>query len=438
MLDIKLLRESPEKVKKGVVTKNVDAGVVDEFLRLDEEWRQLQNLIDNLRAEHNKLSKARNLEEAKKKKEEIKLKESEFKEVEEKRNAALLRIPNLPFDEVPVGGSEKDNVVMREVGEKPKLDFKPKSYLELAEKLNLVDTERAAKTSGSRFGFLLGAAARLEFALVQLAIKVVTDRSLLAKLAKKNHLNIKDLPFVPVVPPVLINKKSMGGMGYLERGAEEVYYLPADDLYLVGTAEQSIGPMHQDEVFEEKDLPRRYIGFSTCFRREAGSYGKDTKGILRVHQFDKLEMFVFATPETSRAEHRLMLAIEEYLMQLLCLPYRVLNICSADLGDPAAAKFDIEVWLPGQNGGIGEYRETHSTSNTTDFQARRLNVKYRPARDRKQDTNDKKSEYVHMLNGTAFAIGRTLIAIMENYQTKEGKIKIPKVLQKYIGEKIIG
>jgi seryl-tRNA synthetase len=438
MLDIKLLRESPEKVKKGVATKNVDAGVVDEFLRLDEEWRQLQNLIDNLRAEHNKLSKIRNLEEAKKKKEEIKLKESELKEADEKRNAALLRIPNLPFDEVPVGGSEKDNVVMREVGEKPKFDFKPKSYLELAEKLNLVDTERAAKTSGSRFGFLLGAAARLEFALVQLAIKVVTDRSLLAKLAKKNHLNIKDLPFVPVVPPVLINKKSMSGMGYLERGAEEVYYLPADDLYLVGTAEQSIGPMHQDEVFEEKDLPRRYIGFSTCFRREAGSYGKDTKGILRVHQFDKLEMFVFATPEKSRAEHRLLLAIEEHLMQLLCLPYRVLNICSADLGDPAAAKFDIEAWLPGQNGGIGEYRETHSTSNTTDFQARRLNVKYRPARDKKQDTNDKKSEYVHMLNGTAFAIGRTLIAIMENYQTKEGKIKIPKVLQKYIGEKIIG
>jgi seryl-tRNA synthetase len=433
MLDIELIRKEPEKIKKGIATKNVGHEIVDEFLKLDEEWRKETAALDALRAKQKKLSEGRKIEEAKKNKELIRLKSDSVAEVEKKREIALRRIPNPPFDEVPIGKSEKDNVVIREVGEKPKFDFKPRSYLELAEKLNLVDMERAAKTSGSRFGFLLGAAVRLEFALVQLAIKAATDRSLIAKLAKKNNLNIKDSLFVPVMPPVLINKKSMAGMGYLERGAEDVYYLPADDLYLVGTSEQSIGPMHQDEVFEEKDLPRRYLGFSTCFRREAGSYGKDTKGILRVHQFDKLEMFVFAAPEKSRAEHRLMLAIEEYLMQSLGLPYRVLNICTADLSSPAAAAFDIETWMPGQNEGVGEYRETQSTSNTTDFQSRRLEIKYRPTEKRAAV----KARYVHMLNGTAFAIGRTLIAIFENYQTKEGRIKIPKALQKYVGEKVI-
>lgn len=434
MLDIELIRKEPEKIKKGIATKNVGHEIVDEFLKLDEEWRKETAALDALRAKQKKLSEGRKVEEAKKNKELIRLKSDSVAEVEKKREGALRRIPNPPFDEVPIGKDEHDNVIVREIGAKPKFDFEPKDYLSLAEKLKLIDVERAARTSGSRFGFLLGAAVKLEFALVQLVIKTISDRALISKLAKKNHLSIPDTPFTPVLPPVLINKKSMAGMGYLERGAEDVYYLPADDLYLVGTAEQSIGPMHQDEVFDEKDLPLRYLGFSTCFRREAGSYGKDTKGILRVHQFDKLEMFIFSTPEKSRAEHRLMLAVEEHLMQLLGLPYRVVNVCSADLSSPAAATFDIETWLPGQNGGDGEYRETHSTSNTTDFQSRRLEVKYRPTEKRAAA----KARYVHMLNGTAFAIGRTLIAIFENYQTKEGRIKIPKALQKYVGEKVIG
>jgi seryl-tRNA synthetase len=240
------------------------------------------------------------------------------------------------------------------------------------------------------------------------------------------------------VPPVMIKPEMMKAMGYINEipNAEfqisnkngEVYFLRDDDLLLVGTAEQSIGPMHAGEVFNEKDLPKRYVAFSTCFRREAGSYGKDTKGILRVHQFDKVEMFSFCTPEQSVKEHELFLAMEEKLMQKLKIPYRVVQMCTGDLGDPAAAKYDIEAWMPGQK----EYRETHSTSNCTDFQARRLNIRYRSTSHKLPTTS-----YVHTLNGTAFAIGRTLIAIIENYQQKDGSIKVPKALRKYVGFKKI-
>ena len=277
----------------------------------------------------------------------------------------------------------------------------------MAQELGIIDTERAAKVSGSRFGYLKGAAVLLEFALVQLAMKTAAKDG-----------------FIPVIPPVLVGEKAMWSMGYLERGRDEIYYLPADNLYLVGTSEQSIGPMYMDEIFKEKELPRRYIGFSTCFRREAGSYGKDTKGILRVHQFDKVEMFSIVKPEDSEKEHQLILSIEEKLMRALELPYRVLDICSGDLGDPAAAKYDIEVWMPGQNGGKGEYRETHSTSNTTDFQSRRLNIKYR--------NKEGEIDFVHMLNGTGFS-QRPILAILENYQTEKGTVKVPKVLQDYLG-----
>jgi len=242
----------------------------------------------------------------------------------------------------------------------------------------LIDTKRAAKTSGSRFGFLKREGALLELALMKFAFD---------KLVKKG--------FLPVIPPVMIKPELMWAMGYLDRGAEEVYYLPKDDLYLVGTAEQIIGAMHSGEIFEEEDLPRRYVAISTCFRREAGSYGKDVKGILRVHQFDKTEMFIFSKPEEAQKEHELLLSLEEELMQELGLPYRVINICSGDLGDPAASKFDLEAWFPGQNEGEGQYRETHSTSNCTDYQARRLNTKYR-----EKSTSDLK--FVYTLNGTAF------------------------------------
>jgi len=232
--------------------------------------------------------------------------------------------------------------------------------------------------------------------------------------------------FIPVIPPVMIKAQPMWAMGYLDRGRDEVYYLPKDDLYLIGTAEQIIGSMHMNEILKGEELPLRYIAFSSCLRREAGSYGKDTKGILRVHQFDKVEMFVFSKPEEAQKEHELLLSLEEDLMKNLGIPYRVINICSGDLGDPAAKKYDLEAWLPGQNNGQGEYRETHSTSNCTDYQARRLNVKY-------LNSKTNKNEFVSTLNGTALAIGRAIIAIIENYQTKEGFIRIPKVLLPYMG-----
>jgi len=341
------------------------------------------------------------IEKAKNLKEEIKSLEPELEKIEKEFNELFLRIPNLPLDDVPIGKDESENKVIREIGKKPKFNFEPKDYLELAEKLDIIDVKRAAKVSGTRFGYLKGGAVYLEFALIQLAFNELVKQG-----------------FCPVIPPVMIKTEMMKGMGYMERGGEEIYQLPKDDLVLVGTAEQSIGPMHADEVFDEKDLPKRYVAFSPCFRREAGSYGRDTKGILRVHQFDKVEMFIFCKPGDSVKEHKLLLSIEEKLMQLLKIPYRVLNICTGDLGDPAAVKYDIEAWMPGQN----EYRETHSTSNCTDFQARRLNIRYK--------AKDNKLNFVHTLNGTAFS-QRPILAIIENYQQKDGSIKIPKALQKY-------
>jgi seryl-tRNA synthetase len=428
MIDVSLLRENPEKIKEGIKKKKADPALVDEFLRFDGDWRKAVVELETLRGAQKKAASEKNIEEGKRLKEQLKGLEEKVKLAEDERRTVWAKIPNPPLDWVVVGQSEADNSTLREVGKKPQFNFEPVDYVVLSEKLGLIDTERAAKVSGSRFAYLLGDMVRMEFALGQFLYEIITDSRTLSKIAKKAGLSVSDKPFVPVLPPVLIKRESMAGMGYMERGGEEIYHIPKDDLYLVGTSEQSIGPMLSGETLAQENLPLRYVGFSPCFRREAGSYGKDTKGILRVHQFNKFEMFSFALPGTSDEEHKFILAIEEYLMQKLELPYRVLNICSADLGDPAAAKFDIEVWLPGQNGGKGEYRETHSTSNTTDFQARRLNVRYK---------TQAKPEFVHMLNGTAFS-ERPLIAILENNQTKDGKIMVPKALRKYVGKKFIG
>jgi len=416
MLDINFIRQNPEKVKKGVRAKNIEPKLVDDFLSLDDLWRKTVKETDDLKAKQKKLSNERKIDEAKKIKIKIQDKETDLKSIEKKREEILYLLPNLPLEEVPAGKNEKENVVLREVGKKPKFSakggFQPKNYLEIAEKLDLIDIERAAKVSGSRFGYLKNQAALLEFALIKLAFD---------KLISKK--------FIPIIPPVMVKNEMMKGMGYVdsEKDAEERYFLEKDGLYLVGTSEQSIGPMHSDEIFNEKELPKRYLAFSPCFRREAGSYGKDTKGILRVHQFDKLEMFSFCQPEKSKEEHKLFVETEEELMKELKIPYRVVQLCTGDLSQPSASTVDIEAWLPGQNNGQGEYRETHSSSNTTDFQARRLNIHYR----------NQKLEYVHTINGTAFAIGRMLIAIIENYQQKDGSILMPEVLQKYLGFKEI-
>jgi seryl-tRNA synthetase len=408
MLDIKFIRENPEKVKKGMRDRGVNIDV-EQLLEMDKKRREFIQEIENLKQKKNKLDKG-SIKEAQEIKTKIKKIELEFEKVEKEFQELILQIPNLPLDDVPVGKDSKDNVILEEIGKKPKFDFLPKDYLDIAEKLDLIDIKRAAKVSGSRFGYLKNEAALLELALINFAFDTLLKKG-----------------FTPIIPPVMLKPEMAKGMGYLEQSdKKEAYYLPQDDLYLVGTSEQSIGAMHADEIFQEKNLPKRYVGFSTCFRREAGSYGKDTKGILRVHQFDKVEMFVFSKPEDSKKEHQLLSETAKELMNDLQLPYRVIRLCTGEMARPSASTYDIETWMPGQ----GQYRETHSASNCTDFQARRLNIRYKG--------KSNKLKFVHMLNGTAFAMPRILISIIENYQQKDGSIKVPEVLQKYTGFSKIG
>ncbi|MCK4781534.1 serine--tRNA ligase [Candidatus Parcubacteria bacterium] len=422
MLDIKFIRNNPEKVKQGCAKKQVKVDI-DLLLELDKQRREIMIILDEFRAKKNKASK--DIVAAKDKKDKKKIisemrkidKQSDktkkqFQKIEKEYKKLMLLVPNLPFDDVPVGKSDADNKVLQEVGEKIKFDFKNKDYLEIAENLDLIDIKRAAKVSGSRFGYLKNEAVLLEFALVNFVFNTVLKKG-----------------FAPVAPPVMIKSEIMEAMGYIatKEDLAERYFFEKDNLFLVGTAEQSIGPMHKDEIFAQKELPKRYVAFSTCFREEAGSYGKDTRGILRVHQFDKIEMFSFCEPEKSKEEHEFFLNLEEKLMKELNLPYQVVKNCSGDMAFPTASQYDIETWIPSEN----KYRETHSTSNCTDFQARRLNIRYK-------DSKTQKLEFVHTVNGTAFAIGRTLIAIIENYQQKDGSVLIPKVLQKYIGKNKIG
>ncbi|RJO59275.1 serine--tRNA ligase [Candidatus Parcubacteria bacterium] len=371
------------------------------------EINQASRIFPKLDAKQKKIKQ----QELKKLSAKIALLEKQIKEGEGIIDELIGNLPNLIFNDVPLGPDASNNEVVKIVGAKPKFAKPPKDYLSLAEKLDLIDIPRAAKVSGSRFGYLKGDAVLLEFALIQYTLETLMQNG-----------------FLPILPPVIIKQEYMEAMGYLAQGGEaEVYNLPKDNQYLIGTSEQSVGPYYAGEILTAKDLPKKFLAFSTCFRREAGSYGKDTKGILRVHQFDKLEMFVFSAPENSEHEHQKLLQAQEALVQGLNLPYRVVKLCSGDLGFPSAKTFDIECWLPGQNQGQGEYRETHSTSNTTDFQARALNMRYQPATGKK--------EFVHLLNGTAFAIGRILIAILENYQQPDGSIEIPKNLRKHLGQR---
>lgn len=403
MLDINFIRENKELVKKSSMDKGFDGGVVDRLLKVDEERRKLIQEDEALRAKRNKLTQ-NDIAEGKKLKAELKEKEESLRQVEADFQELMLKVPNIAASDVKEGKDESGNEVLEKWGKIPKFDFEPKDHLALGGALDIIDVERAAKVSGTRFGYLKGDAVLLEFALVNFVMESLVKEG-----------------FLPIIPPVLIKKEMMEGMGYLEHGGEEdMYVLDKDGLILVGTGEQSIGPMHANEILESKKLPLRYVGFSNCFRRESGSYGKDTKGILRVHQFDKVEMFSFTKPQESDKEHEFLLSLEKKLFQALKIPYRIVKMCSGDLGAPAARKYDLEAWMPGQ----GEYREVTSTSSCTDFQARRLNIKYREG---------DKVEFVYTLNGTAFAIGRTIIAIMENFQAEDGSVKVPKVLQKWMG-----
>ena len=414
MLDIKFIRENVDRVKRGVVDKQLDPSLIDKVLELDKKRRDLLGETERLRAERNELSSKEHVVNSRGKeiKDELKRLEPKLREVEEEYKKALYQIPNIPADDVKVGKDESENEVIHKWGEPrdfSKDGFEPKDHLVLGEALDIVDVKRATKVSGTRFGYIKGDAVLLEFALVQFALETLIKES-----------------FTPIVPPTLIKKESMARMGYLEHGGEEdMYVLEKDNLVLVGTAEQSVGPMHGGELLKAESLPKRYVAFSSSFRREAGSYGKDTRGILRVHQFDKVEMFSYTKPEESDKEHEYLLGLEKKLWQALGIPYQVVKMCTGDLGAPATRKYDLEAWIPSQN----KYREVTSASTCTDFQSRRLNIKY-------QDGGEKK--FVHTLNGTAFAIGRTLIAIMENYQQKDGSIIVPEALTKWVGkEKII-
>lgn len=410
MLDIKFIRENIDKVKEACKNKNISVDV-EKFIEIDKQARAFLVEIENLRAQKNKLGKD-DQEKGRELKEKLKTLEEDFAGKDKERIALHRRMPNIPMDDVLVGKDDSENVVLQKVGKAPTFNFPVKEHFEIGESLDIIDIERASKIAGSRFYFLKNEGALLEMALVNFVF---------AKLVKKG--------FSPVIPPVMIKPEMASALGYIEnsddeKGDQEAYYLERDKLYLTATSEQSLGAMHTDEILDV-EKPKKYVAFSSCFRRESGSYGKDTKGIFRVHQFDKMEMFVFCKPEESEKYHQELLAIEQELMKDLQIPYQVINICTGDLGKPAAKKFDIEAWMPGQQ----RYRETHSTSNCTDYQARGLNIRYR---------NEKNEmEFVHTLNGTAFALGRIIVAILENNQQKDGSVKVPKVLHKYTGFKII-
>ncbi|MBI4058895.1 serine--tRNA ligase [Candidatus Microgenomates bacterium] len=420
MLDINYIRENPEKVKKGISAKGCDIKLVDQTLMADKQYRELLQEVEELRAQRNQAAKNKDIEKGKLIKAQLGKKEEALAIIEQEFNNLLTSLPNLPAEGVPEGDESK-NEVLRTVGEPKKLNFKVRDHVELGEMLDIIDIERAAKVSGSRFGYLKNEGVMLELALVNFAMETLVKEG-----------------FSPVIPPALIKKEITEGLGYWQGGGNENYYLVMDleeneqGLYLVGTGEHAVVPMLQGETLEARELPKKYAAFSPCFRREAGSYGKDTKGILRVHQFDKVEMVAFVKPDDDEVERRKLLAISEGFMQALGLPYQVVKLASGDLSIPAAETIDIETWIPSQD----KYRETHSISTTGDFQARRLNIKYLPAgadKPAQAGTNANEKKYVHILNGTALAIGRTIIAILENYQQEDGSVKIPQVLQKYTG-----
>jgi seryl-tRNA synthetase len=335
---------------------------------------------------------------------------SELKELEpqlggldELRDQQLATLPNIPEADAPDGETEEDNVTLREVGERPDFDFEPLDHLELGQRHGWIEMEAAANTSGSRFAYLMGDLVMLELALVRFAMETIRGEG-----------------FEPTVPPVLVREQALFGTGVFPGEREMIYEVPKDELFLVGTSEVSLASLHADQIMEASELPRRYGGFSTCFRREAGAAGRDTRGIFRVHQFDKVEMFSFVEPGASREEHERLLAIQESILVALEIPYRVVDVAVGDLGAPAARKFDCEAWIPSQE----RYREVTSCSNTTDYQARRLSARYRPA-------HGESPEPVHTLNGTAVAVGRTLIALLENGQIRDGGVNLPVALQEF-------
>ncbi len=434
MLDIKFIRENPELIKEAARKKKIVLDV-DELLKADELRLQKLALVETLRAEQNSVSdkiptasaddRVSLIEQMKVLKEDLKKKEDEWREAMQQWQALMIKVPNIPSPDTPEGPDESGNIVVREWGEVPKFDFQVRDHVDLGKLHDIIDIEKAAEVSGARFAYLKGEAAMIQFGIIQYLLEILTSEDTLKIIAQEAGLSsVNTKPFIPVVPPVMIKPNVYSRMDRLEP-KEDRFYMPADDLYLIGSAEHTTGPLHMDQVIPETKLPIRYIAYSTAFRREAGSHGKDTKGILRVHQFDKLEMETFCLPEHSIQEQDFIVAIQEYFLRTLQLPYQVILVCTGDMGKPDYRQIDINTWIPSQ----GCYRETHTSDLVTSFQARRLNTKVA----RQSGSN----EYVHMNDATACAIGRTLIAILENNQQADGSIAIPKVLQKYVGKEFI-
>ncbi len=425
MIDIDILRNNPERLTEVCEQKKIAVDIL-KLQKLDEEKRTWQSKLDDIYRQRNELAAA--VTGGRPTKEQInqgrELKETAAT-IEEQLNKTLAdfmllwkQVPNFPSDDTPIGPDESGNQVLRQVGKPRQFNFAPRPHWELGEMLNIIDTESAAELAGSRFAYLKNELALLQFALLQFGFSVLTSTEKIQEIITQARLDVPAKPFVPIVPPVFIRPEMMEAMARLEP-REERYYIPSDDLFLIGSAEHALGTMHANQSIDEAKLPLRYVGYSTSFRREAGSHGKDVRGILRLHQFDKLEMEIFSTPETSQAEQDLIVAIQEYLMQTLGLPYQVVICCTGDMGGPDARHIDIETWMPGQD----KYRETHSADLMTDYQARRLGTRV------KSQTS---TRLLHMNDATAFAIGRTLVAIMENYQEEDGSITVPEVLRPWV------
>lgn len=426
MLDIQYIRDNPELVKQKSEQKGYSIDI-DELLRRDDSRRKLQSQIDGLRQQRNELTAAakgvkpdeKQIAAGKKLRAEIERIEATLAETEQSFLELLKQVPNMPLDEVPVGSSEDENVVIRVVGEPTKFDFDPKNHAEIAEVKGWLDKERGAKVAGARFVYTMGDLVRLEFALWQYAMDVLTDESILQKIITDNNLETVPKIFKPVLPPAVAKQAVFEATGRLNR-QEQTYKIEDEDLWLNASAEHTISPIYLDEILLEEELPIRYVGYTTAFRREAGTYGKDTEGIFRLHQFNKLEMESFTTTEASYQEHLFHVAIQEYLMQQLGLPYHVLEKCTADIGRPNAKGVDIEVWLPSQQ----TYRETHTADHITDYQTRAMKTRVR----RKDGT----VELAHTNDATAFS-QRPLVGIIENYQTVDGDVVVPEVLRPYMG-----
>ncbi len=427
MLDIRFIRENPEKVQQNAENKGYKSLSVAKLLELDSEKRELQTQVDELREKRNQnAAKMKGgkpdqatIDEGKQIKVQLAEREGYLANAEVEFTELLKKFPNMALDEVPVGETEDENVEIRVWGEKPQFDFPVKNHAEIAEAKGWLDKERGAKIAGSRFVYTMGDLVLLEMALWRFAMDVLTNQQTLQKIIDDNSLKVSSKPFVPILPPAAAKQAVFEATGRLNR-QEQTYKIEDEDLWLNASAEHTISPIYLDEILEEKALPIRYAGYTTAFRREAGTYGKDTEGIFRLHQFNKLEMECFTTAETSYEEHLFLVAVQEYLMQQLGLPYHVLEKCTADIGRPNAKGVDIEVWVPSQD----TYRETHTADYIGDYQTRAMKTRVR------RESGD--VELAHTNDATAFS-QRPLVGILENFQTKEGDVVVPEVLRPYLG-----